>query len=46
MDFSLREALHGQPINADTLEKLGEQVRACADGPASQTEGLAAESLC
>jgi hydroxylamine reductase (hybrid-cluster protein) len=26
MDFSLRKAMAGQPINADTLEQLGEQV--------------------
>ncbi|KAF6257770.1 Prismane-like protein [Scenedesmus sp. NREL 46B-D3] len=26
MDFSLRRAMQGQPIDADTLEKLGEQV--------------------
>lgn len=26
MDFSLRAALRGKPINAETLEKLGEEV--------------------
>lgn len=29
MDFSLRKALNGKPVTAETLEKLGEEVRAC-----------------